>query len=92
MDNLWTAKLFSVVIKNSKIQIDWETSNIYYNSSSVTEKGFRSQNTNFKIHIEWDTSDIYSKNSTVNSGNSKRLNSKKSLISKHFWWNWAIVL
>ena len=30
--------------------------------------------------------------STVDSGNSKRLNSKQSLISKHFWWNWAIVL
>ena len=28
---------------------------------------------------------------TVNSGNSKRLNSKQSLISKHFCWNWAIV-
>ena len=31
-------------------------------------------------------------NITVDSGNSKRLNSKQSLISKHFWWNWAIVL
>ena len=29
---------------------------------------------------------------TVDSGISKRLNSKQSLISKHFWWNWAIVL
>ena len=28
----------------------------------------------------------------VDSGNSKRLNSKQSLISKHFWWNWAIIL
>ena len=30
--------------------------------------------------------------STVDSGNSKRLNRRKSLISKHFWWNWAIVI
>ena len=27
---------------------------------------------------------------TVYSGNSKRLNSEQSLISEHFWWNWAI--
>ena len=29
---------------------------------------------------------------TVYSGNSKRLNSEQSLISEHFWWNWAIFL
>ena len=28
---------------------------------------------------------IFEKSSTVDSGNSKRLNSKQSLISKHFW-------
>ena len=29
---------------------------------------------------------------TVYSGNSKRLNSEQSLISEHFWRNWAIFL
>ena len=29
---------------------------------------------------------------TVDSGNSERLNSEQSLISEHFWWNWAIIL
>ena len=29
---------------------------------------------------------------TVYSGNSKRLNSEQSLISEHFWSNWAIFL
>ena len=28
--------------------------------------------------------------SAVYSGNSKHLNSEQSLISEHFWWNWAI--
>ena len=28
----------------------------------------------------------------VYSVNSKRLNSEQSLISEHFWWNWAILL
>ena len=35
---------------------------------------------------------VKSETNTVYSGNSKRLNSEQSLISEHFWWNWAIFL
>ena len=44
MDNLWTAKLFSVVLKFKLIEkLATFISTVV---ESVTEKGFRSQNTN----------------------------------------------